>query len=162
MKYLLTVFIAISCIWFLQPKEDLYLLYEESPNIDTKYKVNVKKAFFTFKMFYEGKLEQRLFLFEIANSKRDTLCLETLNSLDVKNYNWLQESFIEYYQFNIDPTPRADKTGNARYYNLNKFYNKYIVKIDSSNNKAILYKVKQDYYTDYEGWNIQPKDTTHK
>jgi hypothetical protein len=51
------------------------------------------------------------------------MILETLNSLDVKNYNWLQESFIEYYQFNIDPTPRADKTGNARYYNLNKFYN---------------------------------------
>lgn len=36
----------------------------------------------------------------------------------------------------------------------------YIVKTESSKQRAIVYKVCQDYLSDYEGWDIQLKDTS--
>lgn len=69
-------------------------------------------------------------------SQKDTISISELNSLNIRNYNWLKEYYSEYFQ---EVQEKASRKEPIQIFDLNKSFKQiFIVQIDSLNRYAII------------------------
>ncbi|MCW9712813.1 hypothetical protein LQ318_07840 [Aliifodinibius salicampi] len=137
------IFVPIILFWnttVAQTNSSLYLLFQEDGEtmMDSKRSTADSLCQLNFHFdLYPQKLRSDPLDFRAKNiSQKDTISISELNSLNIRNYNWLKEYYSEYFQ---EVQEKASRKEPIQIFDLNKSFKQiFIVQIDSLNRYAII------------------------